>query len=74
MKQIIWSNKYIYNEYILLSPSYGLLLEEYDDVIYVYGITSLLKNIGWDDLKNMSKLMELRYKEHEQFKYFIDTF
>lgn len=75
MKQIIWNNKYLYNPHIIPNSHYGLLLEETDDSnILVYGICILNKNLEWYDLKEMSKIIEDRYKENEQFKYFIDTF
>lgn len=74
VKSILWTNKYLYNPHIIPNSNYGLLLEDLEDITYVYGICILNKNLEWNNLKNMSEIMEVKYKENENFKYFIDTF
>lgn len=73
MKEIIWDNKYIYNDHLIPPFTYGLLIDKSDDsVFYVYGISTLMNTIEWCELKYMSSLIESKYKEYEELHKIID--
>lgn len=70
MKEIIWTNKYIYSKKINIdSYDFGLLVDDSDiSCIMVYGVALLNKNKSWDDLKRKSESLEYMYKLNEELK------
>ena len=70
MKELMWSNRYIYNKKIVMdSFEYAFLVDDDDSShIMVYGMGLLNKNKTWDDLKKKSAEMEEIYRKFEEFK------